>query len=237
MLLPAASVKPFAATVKVTFPVALPGGVYVTVLTKPVPLTALKVPPVMVLAEISAALKSVGVSLKVKLRIAVSPDFKLALSLLMVTVGRWVSPVMVRLLLAEPLLPDGSLYAFAATLMLADKLLLASGVNTAVRLEPEPLKLPRLPPVTVTLLVLKLLILSLNVNVIVAVSPALRLALLLAMLNVGGVVSAGVLLPPDVVSPVEGVVGVVVAGVVFVPLTIVPTVALLISDAKVLASL
>ena len=53
--------------------------------------------------------KPLGVSLKLNVRVAVSLRSRRALSLLIVTLGVSVSPVIVRLLLALPLLPASSL--------------------------------------------------------------------------------------------------------------------------------
>ena len=88
-----------------------------------------RVPPVTV---ISLAIKSEAPSLRVKVRVAVSPDFKAVLSEEIVMVGAMVSTVMEIVLEAVLLLPAGSVKVAAATLKLAGVVLLLVGVKVAV---------------------------------------------------------------------------------------------------------
>ena len=90
MLLPAASVKVLARTLMVAGVVLLVVGVKVAEYEVPDPVKADSVPPATVT---SAEVKSVEDSLRVKFRVAVSPDFKDALSEVITTVGITVSIV------------------------------------------------------------------------------------------------------------------------------------------------
>ena len=95
----------------------------------PDPTRVLSVPPT---ETISASLKFVEPSLSVKVRVAVSPDFKAVLSEEIVMVGAMVSTVMEIVLEAVLLLPAASVKEPAATLKLAGVLLLLVGVKVAV---------------------------------------------------------------------------------------------------------
>ena len=88
-----------------------------------------RVPPVTV---ISVAIKLVEDSLRVKVKVAVSPDFKVVLSEAIVMVGAVVSTVTENCVAAVLLLPTASVKVAAATLKVAVVVLFAVGVNTAV---------------------------------------------------------------------------------------------------------
>ena len=88
-----------------------------------------KVPPA---ERISASLKLEEDSLRVKVRVAVSPIFKAVLLELMVMVGATVSTMMEIVLEAVLLFPAASVKALAKTLMLAGVVLLLVGVKVAV---------------------------------------------------------------------------------------------------------
>ena len=91
MLLPAASVKVLAWTLMVAGVVLLVAGVKVAEYEVPDPVNAEREPPATVA---SAEVKSVEDSLRVKVKDAVSPDFKDAISEVMRTDGITVSTVM-----------------------------------------------------------------------------------------------------------------------------------------------
>ena len=90
MLLPAASVKVLARTLMFAGVVLLVAGVKVAEYEVPDPVKADRVPPAIVT---SAEAKSVEDSLRVKVKLAVSPALKDALSEVMRTVGITVSTV------------------------------------------------------------------------------------------------------------------------------------------------
>jgi len=81
---------------------------------------------------ISLAAKSEVASLRVKVMVAVSPNFKAVLSEAIVMEGAVVSTVMEIMLEAVLLFPAASVKVPAATLMVAVVVLLVVGVNTAV---------------------------------------------------------------------------------------------------------
>ena len=86
-------------------------------------------PPVM---DISASIKVEEVSLRVKVKVAVSPDFKAEADEVMVMVGATVSTVMEIGLAAVLLFPAASVKVLAKTLKVAAVLLLGLGVKVAV---------------------------------------------------------------------------------------------------------
>ena len=87
-------------------------------------------PPVTVILEEIKAVEAA--SLRVKVRLAVSPDFKAVLFEAMVIVGEVVSTVMEIVLEAVLLLPAVSVNVLAKTLMVAVVVLLVFGVKVAV---------------------------------------------------------------------------------------------------------
>ena len=86
-------------------------------------------PTIVILEEIKAV---EAASLRVKVMVAVWPDFKAVLSEVMVMVGTMVSTVMEIVLEAVLLLPAVSVKVLAKTLMLAVAMLFALGVKVAV---------------------------------------------------------------------------------------------------------
>ena len=82
--------------------------------------------------EISPTAKSEAASLRVKVMVAVSPDFKAEVEELMVIVGARVSTVMEIVLEAVLGLPAPSVKEPAATLKVAVVVLLVVGVKVAV---------------------------------------------------------------------------------------------------------
>ena len=120
-----------------------------------------------------------------------------ATAVMLGTLGRSVSQLIAAMLAAAPTLPAASVYAAAATVMLAlPALTSAVGVKVAVRVAPLALIAPSLPPVTTRLPLwvlssqVKLLSgSSLKTKLISAVSPALRLLALELMAKLGAVVS------------------------------------------------
>ena len=87
------------------------------------------VPPTVV---ISLAVKLAEISLRVKVMVAVSPDFKAVLFEVMVMVGATVSTATESCVAAELGLPALSVKVLAATLKVAVVVLIVFGVNTAV---------------------------------------------------------------------------------------------------------
>ena len=87
-------------------------------------------PPATVILEEIKALEAA--SLRVKVKVAVSPNFKAVLFEAMVMVGAVVSTVMESCVAAVLLLPAPSVKVLAATLMLAGVVLLLVGVKVAV---------------------------------------------------------------------------------------------------------
>ena len=83
----------------------------------------------MILEEIKAV---EAASLRVKVKLAVCPDFKAEVEEVIVIVGATVSMLMEIVLEAVLLLPAVSVKVLAKTLMLAGVVLLVFGVNTAV---------------------------------------------------------------------------------------------------------
>ena len=134
--------------------------------------------------------KSVLGLLSVKVMVAVSPTLRVLALVATTTVGTVVSVVMLTVLLASApsrlRLPAASLNLSEATLTLALTTVLAVGVKVAVNSLPEPVKLLRVPPVTVTSAAVKSVLSSLRVKVMTATSPALRTALSLLTTMVGG---------------------------------------------------
>ena len=94
----------------------------------PVPERVPRVPPA---ETISASLKLAEGSLRVKVKVAVSPDFKAEADEVMVMVGATVSTVMEIMLEAVLLFPAASVKVPAATLKVA-VVLFAVGVKVAV---------------------------------------------------------------------------------------------------------
>ena len=88
-----------------------------------------KVPPTVV---ISVAVKSAEASLRVKVMVAVSPDFKAVLFEVMVMVGATVSTVTESCVAAVLALPAASMKVPAATLKVAVVVVFAVGVKVAV---------------------------------------------------------------------------------------------------------
>ena len=88
-----------------------------------------RVPPV---ATISLAIKSEAASLRVKVMVAVWPDFKAEAEEVMVIVGARVSMLMESCVAAVLLLPTASVKVLAATLKVAAVVLLVLGVKVAV---------------------------------------------------------------------------------------------------------
>ena len=129
LLLPAPSVKVLAKTLMVAGVVLLLAGVKVAVKEEPDPDSVPRVPSVTV---ISLAIKSEAPSLSVKVMVAVSPDLRVLLSEVIVTVGAAVSTVMEIVLEAVLVLPAPSVKVLAATLMVAGVVLLLVGVKLAV---------------------------------------------------------------------------------------------------------
>ena len=87
-------------------------------------------PPTTVILEEIKAVEAA--SLRVKVMVAVSPDFKAEVEELMVIVGARVSTLMEIVLEAVLLLPAPSVKVPAATLMVAVAVLFAVGVKVAV---------------------------------------------------------------------------------------------------------
>ena len=108
--------------------VLLVAGVKVAEYEVPDPVKAEREPPATVA---SADEKSVEDSLRVKVRVAVSPDFSEDLLEVMSTVGTTVSMVMESWEAGELLLPAASVKVLAWTLMVAGVVLLVAGVKVA----------------------------------------------------------------------------------------------------------
>ena len=87
------------------------------------------VPPVM---DISASINVEEDSLRVKVKVAVSPNFKAVLSEVIVMVGETVSMLIEIVLEAVLLLPAASVKVLAATLKVAVAVVFAVGVKVAV---------------------------------------------------------------------------------------------------------
>jgi hypothetical protein len=86
-------------------------------------------PTVVILEEIKAV---EAASLRVKVMVAVSPDFKAEVEELMVIVGATVSTVMEIGLAAVLLLPAASVKVLAPMLIVAEVVVLGDGVKVAV---------------------------------------------------------------------------------------------------------
>ena len=84
------------------------------------------------MVTISLAIKSEVASLRVNVKVAVSPDFKAVLSEVIAIVGAMVSTVMEIVLEAVLLLPAASVKVLAKTLILAGVVRLLVGVKVAV---------------------------------------------------------------------------------------------------------
>ena len=95
----------------------------------PDPNSVPRVPPATVISD---WVKSEEASLRVKVKVAVSPDINEFLFEVMVIVGAAVSTVMEIVLEAVLLLPAVSVKVLAKTLKVAVVMLFAVGVNTAV---------------------------------------------------------------------------------------------------------
>ena len=87
-------------------------------------------PPATVILEEIKAVEAA--SLRVKVKVAVSPDFNEVLSEVMEMVGETVSTVIESWVAAVLLLPAASVNVLAKTLMLAGVVLLLVGVKVAV---------------------------------------------------------------------------------------------------------
>ncbi len=81
---------------------------------------------------ISVAVKSAEASLRVKVMVAVSPDFKAEAEEVMVTVGEMVSTATESCVAAVLLLPAASVKVLAKTLKVAVAVVFAVGVKVAV---------------------------------------------------------------------------------------------------------
>ena len=155
---------------------------------------------------ISLAIKSVAASLRVKVMVAVWPDFKAEAEEVMVIVGAMVSTATESCVAAVLLLPAASVKVLAKTLIVAGVVLLLVGVKVAVYVKPDPAKLESAPPTTVILEEIKAVeATSLSVKVRVAVWPDFKAVLSEVMAMVGATVStvteswvAAVLLLPAV---------------------------------------
>ena len=152
----------------------------------PDPVKAEREPPATVT---SAEAKSVEDSLRVKVKLAVSPDFREDLSEVMRTVGITVSTVIESCVTAALLLPAASVKVLAWTLMVAGVVLLLAGVKVAEYEVPDPVKAEREPPATVTSADEKSVEGLLRLKVRVAVSPDFSADLLEVMRTVGITVS------------------------------------------------
>ena len=108
--------------------VLLLAGVKVAEYEVPDPVKADSVPPATVTSEEA---KSVEDSLRVKVRFAVSPDFREDLSEVITRFGITVSTVIESWEAAELLLPAASVKVLAWTLILAGVVLLVAGVKVA----------------------------------------------------------------------------------------------------------
>ena len=108
--------------------VLLLAGVKVAEYEVPDPVKADSVPPATVTSEEA---KSVEDSLRVKVRFAVSPDFREDLSEVITRFGITVSTVIESWEAAELLLPAASVKVLAWTLMVAGVVLLLAGVKVA----------------------------------------------------------------------------------------------------------
>ena len=91
-----------------------------------------RVPSVPPTETISTSLKVEEASLSVKVRVAVSPIFKVVLSEEIVMVGETVSMLIESWLAAVLLLPTASVKVLAATLIVAVAVVFAVGVKVAV---------------------------------------------------------------------------------------------------------
>ena len=169
--MPAASVKVLARTLIIAEVVLLGVGVKVAEYEVPDPVKAEREPPAKV---ISAEEKSMEDSLRVKVKLAVSPDFREDLSEVMRTVGITVSTVIESCVTAALLLPAASVKVLAWTLMVAGVVLLLAGVKVAEYEVPDPVKADSVPPATVTSVEAKSVEDSLRVKVRFAVSPDFR---------------------------------------------------------------
>ena len=130
LALPALSVKVPAATLKVASVVLLLVGVKVAVYVKPDPAKLESAPPTTVILE---EIKTVeAASLRVKVMVAVLPDFKAEVEELIAMVGAVVSMLIESWGAAVLLLPAVSVKVFAKTLKVAVVVLFAVGVKLAV---------------------------------------------------------------------------------------------------------
>ena len=126
-------------------------GVKTAVLVKPEPVMSLSVPPVTATSptEPSHAKLLPGSSENVNVMLAVSPALSVDTLPATLTVGVKVSMLILGVVPAVPLLPAGSSYELATTVMLALPFArLAEGVKTAVLMRPEPLIALSVPPET-----------------------------------------------------------------------------------------
>ena len=130
LLLPAPSVKVPTATLKVAVVVLVTVGIKVAVYVKPDPAKLESAPPTTVILEEIKAVEAA--SLRVKVKLAVSPIFKVVLLEAIVMAGATVSTVMEIVLDAVLRLPAPSVKVLAATLIVAVAVLLVFGVKVAV---------------------------------------------------------------------------------------------------------
>jgi hypothetical protein len=130
LALPAASMKVAAATLKVAVVVLVTVGIKVAVYVKPDPAKLESAPPTTVILEEIKAVEAA--SLRVKVKVAVSPDFKAEAEEVMVIVGAAVS-MLIEIVLETVLgLPAPSVKVLAKTLKVAAVVLLLVGVKIAV---------------------------------------------------------------------------------------------------------
>ena len=128
--MPAPSVKVPTATLKVAVVVLVTVGIKVAVYVKPDPAKLESAPPTTVILEEIKAVEAA--SLRVKVKLAVSPIFKVVLLEAIVMAGATVSTVMEIVLDAVLRLPAPSVKVLAATLIVAVAVLLVFGVKVAV---------------------------------------------------------------------------------------------------------
>ena len=154
-------------------------------------MNAVSVPP---LTVTSAAVNVVDASLSMNVIAAVFPLDSDAALLVIEIVGTTAS-IANAVAASDPAvfrLPATSVNRDAATVTPAKPTKPAAGVNTAVKVEPEPANCAIAPPVTTTSAVAKPATGSLVVNVISAVSPDHTAARLLVIVTRGAIVSIAI---------------------------------------------
>ena len=153
----------------------------------PLPSNPLRAPPATV---ISSTAKFVEASERVKLMLAVSPMPRESTLEVIVTVGA-VTSVFTDIVIDPAALafPAASVNLPASMLTTPSAMLLSAGVNVAVYVVPVPLKLLRVPPLTVTSSSVKSAESSERVKVMVALSLAASASSLVVIATVGAVVS------------------------------------------------